>query len=235
LKRWQIAALFASGLALGGLVVWLITRSSDSNPQAAPTSSSAPGTTSASTSGVVGIATNAQALIRRLTLSDDATFHVRYATGANLTSHAILEIWHTPDRVRRDVTAVSPTQGTAHTVEILDGGKYVRCLKLNDSPWQCVGAPTSEKGSLGDPLQGNSRDVEGKQVTLTHDEIVGQSVDCYTVPQSIAGKTPSVYCLSKDNVPLRIDGGDGKPVSATDYDHDVPASIFTPPAPVAGS
>ena len=234
LKRWQVAALFASGLAIGGMVVWLITRSSDSDPQAGPTASGNP-TSSVSTSATPGISTNAQKLLQRLASSEQVTFHVRYVTGGNLSAHAILEIWHTPDRVRRDLTAVSPTQGTAHTIEILDNGKYVRCLKLNETPWQCVGAPASESGSLGDPLQGNTRDVQGKTVTLTHDEIAGQPVDCYTVPRSIAGDTPSIYCLSEDNVPLSIDGGDGKPVTATNYDHEVPASIFTPPAPVANS
>jgi hypothetical protein len=234
LKRWQVAALFASGLAVGGTVVWLITGSDDSSPQAGPTTSGNP-TSSASTSDGVGIATNAQVLIRRLADASDATFHVRYVTGAGLTSHATLEVWHTPDSVRRDLIAVSPTQGTAHTVEILHNGKYVRCIKLDAGDFQCVGAPTSESGSLGDPLQGNNRDVANKTVTLRHTTIAGIAADCFTVPQDTVGAKPRVFCLSKDNVPLRIDGGDGKPVDATSLDHVVPDSIFTPPAPVVGS
>jgi hypothetical protein len=233
LKSWQVAALFVAGLAVGGTVVWLITDSSDSSPQAGPTSSGTP-TTSVSTSAGPGIATNAQVLIQRLASADSATFHVKYATGADLTSHAVLEVWHTPDSVRRDLIAVSPTQGTAHTVEILDHGKYVRCIKFEDTDFQCVGAPTSESGSLGDPLQGNSREVANKTVTLTHTTIAGLPADCYTVPQDAVGAKPRVFCLSKDNVPLRIDGGDGKPVDATSLDHDIPSGIFDPPAPVAG-
>ena len=78
---------------------------------------------------------------------------------------------------------------------------------------------TADSGSLGDPLQGNSRDVEGKTVTLTHTTIAGLPADCYTIPQDPAGAKPRVFCLSKENVPLRIDGGDGKPVDATSLDH----------------
>ena len=147
----------------------------------------------------------------------------------------MLEVWHTPDSVRRDLIAVSPTQGTAHTIEILNDGKYVRCVKFDAGSFQCVGAPLSEAGTLTDPLQGNSRDVEGKTVTLTHTTIAGMPADCYTVPQDGAGAKPRVFCLSEDNIPLRIDGGDGKPVDATSLDHDIPAGIFDPPAPVVNS
>jgi hypothetical protein len=233
LKSWQIAALFASGLAVGGTVVWLITRSSDSDPEARPTTSGIP-TSSVTTSTGPGISVNAQRFLERIANSDDKTFHVRYTTSSASGASAVLEIWHTPDKVRRDLVAVSPVNGTAHTTEILDNGKYIRCLKLNATAWQCLSAPTSESGSLGDPLQGNSRDVQDKTVTVTKDVIAGEPVDCYTVPASLAGNSPSIYCLSEDNVPLRIDGGDGKPVEASNFDHDVPASVFDPPAPVAG-
>jgi hypothetical protein len=179
------------------------------------------------------VSINGQQLLDRLASADGATFHVRYVTGGETTSHATLEVWHTPDAVRRDLIAVSPTQGTAHTVEILNNGKYIRCIKFEDTDFQCVGAPTSESGSLGDPLQGNSRDVTDKTVTLTHEDINGIPADCYTVPQDTGN--PRIFCLSKSNVPVRIDGGDGKPVDATSLDHDIPEGIFTPPAPVAGS
>jgi len=190
---------------------------------------------SVSTSAGPGIATNAQVLIQRLASADQATFHIKYDTGAGGTSHAVLEVWHTPDAVRRDLIAVSPTQGTAHTVEILSDDEYVRCVKFDDQDYECLGAPTADIGTLGDVLQGNSRDVEGKTVTLTHTTIAGLPADCYTVPQGTVGAKPRVFCLSDDNVPLRIDGGDGKPVDATLLDHNIPDGIFEPPAPVVGS
>jgi hypothetical protein len=187
------------------------------------------------TSSAPGLAVNAQDLLHRLDAAQKATFHVRYTTGSASGSHAILEVWHTPDRVRRDLTAVSPTQGTAHTEEILANKKYVRCVQFAGTDWQCVGAPTGSAGTLTDPLQGAAPDLSGRKVTLTHSVLIGKPVRCYAVAAAAAQTKPSQFCLTDDNVPLRIDGGDGKPVEATNYDHVVPNSVFTPPATVAGS
>jgi hypothetical protein len=181
------------------------------------------------------VATNAQDLLQRLAAAQRATFHVRYTTGSASGSHAILEVWHTPDRVRRDLTAISPTEGTAHTEEILADNKYVRCVQFEGQDWQCVGAPTASSGTLTDPLQGAKPDLTGRKVTLTHSVIVGKPVRCYTVAAASTKAKPSQFCLTDDDVPLRIDGGDGKPVEATNYDAVVPKSLFTPPAKVAGS
>jgi hypothetical protein len=231
LKKWQVAALFAAGLTLGGTVVWLITRSSDSSPHAAPTAPARVHTTTATP----GVATNAQELLDRLDSASKATFHVRYTTGSASGSHAVLDVWHTADRVRRDIVAVSPTEGTAHTAEILAGGKFVRCVLFAGKPWQCVGAPVAASGSLTDPLQGAEHDVVGRKVTVSRDVIAGQPVQCYTVAAGDTSGKPSEFCLSRDNVPLRIQGSDGDPVNATNYDRTVPDSVFTPPAAVAGS
>jgi hypothetical protein len=235
LKQWQIGALFAAGLVVGGTVVWLLTRSSGSSPHAAGTSGSQPVIgPHPVTSSAPGVATNAQDLLQRLDAAQRATFHVRYTTGSASGSHAILEVWHTPDRVRRDLTAVSTTEGTAHTEEILANNKYVRCVQFEGKEWQCVGAPTSSSGTLTDPLQGAEKDMTGRKVTLTRSVIVGNPVRCYTVAAASATAKPSQFCLTNDNVPLRIDGGDGKPVEATNYDAVVPKSLFTPPAKVSG-
>ncbi len=235
MKQWQIGALFAAGLVVGGTVVWLLTRSSGSDSHAAGASGSqAVIGPQPITSSAPALATNSQDLLQRLAAAQKATFHVRYTTGSASGSHAILEVWHTADRVRRDLTAISPSEGTAHTEEILAKGKYVRCLKVPDADWQCVGGPTSSAGTLADPLQGAKPDLTGRKVTLTHSTIAGEAVRCYTVSAS-TGKGPSQFCLTNDNVPLRIDGGDGKPVDATNYDVVVPNSVFTPPAKVAGS
>jgi hypothetical protein len=236
LKQWQIGALFGAGLVVGGTVVWLLTRSSGSSPHADAPSSTRPviGPQPGSSSAPA-FATNAQDLLHRLDASNKATFHVRYTTGSASGSHAILEVWHTADRVRRDLTAISTTEGTAHTEEILANKKYVRCVQFQGQDWQCVGAPTSTAGTLTDPLQGAAPDLTGRKVTLTHAVIVGKPVRCYTVAATSAKTKPSQFCLTDDNVPLRIDGGDGKPVEATNYDSVVPNSVFTPPATVAGS
>jgi hypothetical protein len=130
---------------------------------------------------------------------------------------------------------VSTTDGTAHTEEILANNKLVRCVLFAGKPWQCVGAPTSAVSSLADPLQGAGRDLVGRKVTVDNTTIAGHAAKCYTVAPGGSTTKPSVYCLSDDNVPLRIDGGDGKPVDATNYDTVVPGSVFTPPAKVAGS
>lgn len=229
MKQWQLGALFAAaGLVVGGSVVWLVTSGDGSTPRAGGTAGAG-----RSSSAAPGVSANAQELLDRLDDSSKGTFHVRYSTGSTSTSSATLEIWHAGDRVRRDVVAVSSSQGTAHTVEILDGGKFVRCVQFDGKPFQCTGAPTSAASSLTDPLQGAKTDVTGKRVTVASEVIAGQPARCYTVA-AVAPAKPSQFCLSKDNVPLRIDGGDGKPVDATDYDTDVPASVFTPPASVAG-
>lgn len=217
---------------LGGTAVWLITRSSDSG---SPAGGAASKGTSGSTSSTPGVSVNAKEFLDRIDKASKATFHVRYSTGSATGSHAVLEIWHTADRVRRDVQAVSATEGTAHTEEILANNKLVRCVLFAGKPWQCVGAPTSAGASVADPLQGADHDVAGRKVTVTVDTIAGHPAKCYTVAAGTTTAKPSRYCLSADNVPLRIDGGDGKPVDATNYDTNVPSSVFTPPAKVAGS
>jgi hypothetical protein len=233
LKRWQIVALFVAGLMLGGTAVWLLTRSDDSSPRAAATGQTqAPAT---SGSSAPGVATNAQELLDRIDEASNATYHVRYTTGSASGSHAVLEVWHTPDRVRRDIVAFSPSEGTAHTVEILANTKYVRCVQFAGKSWQCLGAPLASSSSLTDPLQGVAHDVAGKKVSRSDTTIVGHPATCYTVASTIASNKPTQFCLSVENVPLRIDGGDGKPVDATSYDKTVPNSVFTPPAPVVGS
>jgi hypothetical protein len=235
LKQWQIGALFAAGLVVGGTVVWLVTRSSGSSPSAAGTTSRPVIGPHPVTSSAPGLAVNAQDLLHRLDAAAKATFHVRYTTGSPSGSHAILEVWHTGDRVRRDLTAISTTEGTAHTEEILANNKYVRCVQFAGTGWQCVGAPTASAGTLTDPLQGAAPDLSGRKVTLTRTVLIGQPVRCYTVAAASPAGKPSRFCLTNDNVPLRIDGGDGKPVDATNYDTVVPNSVFTPPAKVAGS
>jgi hypothetical protein len=59
-------------------------------------------------------------------------------------------------------------------------------------------------------------------------------VKCYEVEPANSSAKPSRFCLSDEDVPLSIDGGDGKPTTATNYDFDVPDSVFTYPATVAG-
>jgi len=234
LRRWYIGAIFAVGLALGGTVVWLITRSDDSSPHAGQ-SSNAP-TSGSSTSLPPGVSVNAQQLLDRLDHASKSTFHVRYATGSASESHATLEIWHTADRVRRDVIAVSSTEGTVHTEEFLTKEKFVRCASFDGKNYQCVGAPLTAGSSLSDPLQGADKGgVIGRKVTISQTTVAGQPATCYTVAGADSSSAPSQFCLSADNVPLRIDGGDGKPVIATNFDQDVPSSIFTPPASVTGS
>ena len=233
MKQWQVVALFVAGIVLGGTAVWFFTRSDDSSPRAGATSQT--GVPSSSTSQSAGVATNAKELLDRLDNASKATYHVRYTTGSASGSHAVLEVWHTADQVRRDLIAISPTEGTAHTEEILTKKRYVRCVLFAGKPWQCVGAPTTAGSKLSDPLQGAESDVAGRKVTVSHLTLAGHPTTCYTVAAATSASKPSQYCLSSDNVPLRIDGGDGKPVDATNYDKVVPNSVFTPPGPVAGS
>jgi hypothetical protein len=157
---------------------------------------------------------------------------VRYAAGDESSAHAILEVWHEPDRIRRDITVVGSTE-TTHTREFLNNGQYVRCVQLDGEPWQCVAAP-AEQANLKDPLGGAAANVGGKDVTVTNAVVADHPVKCYEVAAASSSAKPSKFCLSDDNVPLSIDGGDGKPTTATNYDSTVPDSVFTYPATVAG-
>jgi hypothetical protein len=223
-----VLLIFVAGTAAGGGIVWAVSRGDDGPSKLATTA-----TTKA------GVSTPAQELLDRLAAGGKGTYHVRYTyTGSSGTS-AVMEIWRKAERVRRDLTVVSPIEGTARTEEILDNGKLVRCLLLADHPWQCTSADTRAAGSLSDPANGVNHDVAGKTVQVTDEQIAGHDAKCYSVAPAFtptSGPTKLVqFCFSAESVPLRIDGGDGKPVNATNYDFTVPDSVFTPPAPVTGS
>lgn len=228
MKRWLVVLLiFVAGTAAGGGIVWALSRGDDSPSKLATTA-----TTKA------GVSTSAQELLNRLAAGEKGTYHVRYTYSGNAGTSAVMEIWRKADRVRRDLTVVSPIEGTAKTQEILDNGKLVRCLLLADHPWQCTSADTRAAATLSDPANGVNRDVAGKTVQVTDEQIAGHDAKCYSVapastPTSGAPK-PIQFCFSAESVPLRIDGGDGKPVNATNYDFTVPDATFTPPAPVTG-
>ncbi len=220
-RPWAVVLIFLVGLALGGTAVWAVTRDSGNDTDLA-TKNGADNTRSASSTD----------LVARLAKGEQATYHVRYAAGSESGPHAILEVWHTADRVRRDVTVIGSSE-TTHTEEFLNNGNYVRCVKLEDHPWQCVSAP-AEEANLKDPVGGAAANVRGKTVTVTDDTIADHPVTCYEVEAPSPSAKPSKFCLSEDNVPLSIDGGDGKPTTATNYDTTVPDSVFTYPATVAG-
>jgi hypothetical protein len=216
--------IFVAGIGAGGAVEWGVSQAGGSGSKSPTTSAAAPKPT---------VTATGQELLDRLAAGEKATFHVRYSYGSAASgANAVLEVWHTPDRVRRDIIVIAPTEGTSHTEEFLDKTSYVRCLLLDGSPWQCAAAPT-QTSNLLDPLNGASHDVNGKTVTVTDGTIAGHPVRCYHVPAASATAQPSQFCLSAENVPLRIDGGDGKPVDATNYDLGVSDSVFTHPAPLA--
>jgi hypothetical protein len=226
-KRWWVLLLiFAAGLTAGGVAVGLVTRGSGSKK-----------TDVSATKGgsKVSGTTTGQDLAQRLATGKQSTFHVRYAFSAASGASLTMDVWNTPTRVRRDVLVVSPTEGTTHTAEFLDPDKYTQCVLVQGHPWQCVAQSTRQGQSLADPVNGVPHDVTGKTVTVTEDTIAGTPVKCYSVPAASPTAKPTQFCLSPENVPLRIDGGDGKPLNATNFDHDVPDSEFTPPAPVAGT
>ena len=184
----------------------------------------------ASSSGAAG---NSNELLDRLSEGAKATYHVRYVAGDDSGPHAVLEVWHSKDKVRRDVTVTGSTGETTRTEEFLKDGNYVRCVLLEGHPWQCVAAPASQ-ATLQDPLNGAASNARGKDVTVTSETIAGHSVKCYTVEPGSSSAKPAKFCLSDDNVPLSIDGGDGKPTTASNYDLTVSDSVFTYPATVAG-
>ena len=184
-----------------------------------------------------GTSVNAQELIDKLNAVSHSTYHVRYSTGSAGASNAVIEVWRTANETRRDIIAVSSVNGTAHTEEFLTKTSYVRCVSFDGKPFECVGAPTSQGASLNDPLQGaNKAGVANKKVTLSTMKVAGADTTCYTIGADSPTLAGAKFCLDNaNNVPLYIDGGDGKPVEATNFDTNVPASVFTPPAKVAGS
>jgi hypothetical protein len=225
-KRWLVATvIFVAGTAAGGLVVWKVSDSGDSGSAARGSKVDASKPRASATG---------KELLDRLAAGTKSTFHVRYSYSTPNGASFTLEVWHRPDRVRRDIVAVSPTEGTSHTEEFLEDGKLTRCLLLDGHPWQCVAGSTGGS-DLTDPLNGADHNVDDKTVTVTDDTIAGHPARCYHAASAVAGGKSTQFCFSSDNVPLRIDGGDGKPVDATNYDTSVPDSVFAHPAPVAGS
>ena len=223
-RGFVVLLIFVAGTAAGGLVVWALTRDSGSGTHVSSSKSPKPSVTA-----------SGKELIDRLNAGEKATFHVRYSYG-NESSGArlVLEVWHTGTKVRRDITAISATEGSTHTEEFLDQQTFTRCLQLEAQPWQCTAAPL-QASTLQDPVGGANHDVNGATVTVTDDTNAGHAVRCYTVAPPNATAKPSQFCLSSENVPLRIDGGDGKPVNATNYDLTVPDNVFTHPAPLTGT
>lgn len=220
-RPWVVALIFLAGLTIGGTVVWSVAGGDSDGTKLSTKNGSSSSNSSSS----------ADELFDRLAKGEKATYHVRYTTGNESGPHAVLEVWHDGDRVRRDVVLVGTTE-TTHTSEFLQGGKFVRCVLLDNRPWQCVAAP-AQQANLQDPLGGASDGLKGREVTQSSDSVAGHPVTCYTV-EATAGAKPSQFCLSDDNVPLRIDGGDGKPTTATNYDLTVDDSVFKYPATVAG-
>ena len=228
MKRWWvIAAIFAAGILLGGAVVWVVARGDS------------PGKKSTVAADKPKASAPAQELLDRIDAGEKGTYHVRYSYTGSSGTGAVMEIWRKAERVRRDLTVVSPVEGTAKTEEILQNGTLTRCLLIGDHPWQCTGAPVQAAGTLKSPINGVNADVAGKTVAVSDDTIAGQPAKCYTVTPASTASTltaqPVQFCFSAESVPLRIDGGDGKPVNATNFDFTVDDGVFTPPAQVAGA
>ncbi|HZN16465.1 MAG TPA: hypothetical protein VFB78_19530 [Acidimicrobiales bacterium] len=227
MRRWWVAAvIFVAGTAIGGTVVWVVARDDGGS-----------GSSTKLAADKAKPSAPAQELLDRIAAGEKGTYHVRYTYSGSSGTSAVMEVWRKADRVRRDLTVVSPVEGTARTQEFLENGTLVRCLLIGDSPWQCTGADVRTASALRDPLNGVNHDVAGKTVQLTTENIAGQSAKCYSIiPATTAssGAKPTQFCFSAESAPLRIDGGDGKPVEATDYDLKVDDSVFTYPAKVAG-
>jgi hypothetical protein len=222
-----VLLIFTAGTAAGGVVAWAVTRDDGgSGGSATKVKTDKP-----------KLSAPAQELLDRLAEGEKATYHVRYTYSGSSGTSAVMEVWRKADRVRRDLTVVSPKEGTAKTQEFLQNGTLVRCLLVGDHPWQCTGADVHSAGSLQDPLNGVNHDVAGKTVEVTNEKIADHDATCYSITPASTGTSgakPVQFCFSAESVPLRIDGGDGKPVEATNYDMSVDDSVFTYPAKVAG-
>jgi len=223
-RPWALPAIFVAGIVLGGAVVFAVADNDSGSTNVDTKNGQGDNTTGSATSNE---------LLDRLAKGEQATYHVRYTTGDVSRAHAILEVWHGPDRVRRDLRVTGSTGESTQTREFLNDGKFVRCALIADNPWQCVAAPASQ-ANLQDPLGGAGAGVTGRDMTVTDDTVAGHAVKCYTAEAANSSAKPVKFCLSKEHVPLLIDGGDGKETTATNYDFDVPDSVFKYPAQVAG-
>jgi len=224
--RGRIAvALGVTGGALAGIAgTWLVTRGGDDSA-APPAASAAPVTTTKP-----GAAGELEALLnagRRL------TFHVKYTTERGGAA-ADLELWSDPPRARRDVNAVT-TQGRARTAEIRLEDKVIRCIETQRVPWQCVPQPAGEVADPGDLTLGAVNVLEGSTITVRDDTILDNPVRCFAVqPPADTTARPAEVCLTREGIPLRIDGGDG-PSVATLIERNVDDEAFEPPARLVGS
>jgi hypothetical protein len=168
-------------------------------------------------------------LLELLQRREDETFHAVYeGTSPDAPGGIRIETWQEPPQARQD-TALGLPEGTARTSTLVLTDGAVRCAELPPQPMACRQATAAEAGA-DDPTAAIAARLREGEVTVEDTTIERRRVRCFThtVPE---GATE--LCVTDDTgITVRVTAADSE-LRLVTLDEDIPAEVFTPPAPVA--
>jgi hypothetical protein len=210
---------------VGGAAGWVLKPDDDTRVVAAP-ESTAP--------SIAADASPSEEMQALLTSGRKLVFHVRYTTQKDGAS-AELELWNSPPKARRDINAIT-NAGRGRTAEIRLEKELIRCVETEKVPWQCAPLPaTNVPNDPGDLTLGAIDTLDGSQTVVRDERILDTPVRCFTItPPPDTNALKQELCMTKEGIPLKVDGGDGA-VVATILERTVDDSAFNPPAKPLGT
>jgi hypothetical protein len=170
-------------------------------------------------------------LLALLDKTDQATYHARYKlsspAAASRSTDVTLETWRQGASLREDQTA---SQGgtTAVIRSIKTPSGIVVCQNAENTAWSCRNGQAGTVAGSTD-VDALRQHLQGADVTVHSDTIVGVPVRCFTIALATAQGPSTDVCLTADGVPARSASGDEK-VELQTLDQVVPDGTFTPPA-----
>ncbi len=176
----------------------------------------------------------AEELLDRLEHGREQPQHVLFeqeapgADGASMT----VEIWRDGDRVRQDLVLAAPGVRTELRAFQLPEGNVI-CQRTGEAAWQCETAVSTatENGEPAGIVEAAAANLEGAEVTVSDEEILGAAVRCYAIDGQSGAST---MCVTDDGVPMRL-GVEGQELTATKVDREVDPAVFALPAEVTAA
>lgn len=168
-------------------------------------------------------------LVALLEKKDRRTYHARYTGTSPDAGGVVLETWQQPPLVRQDSQVTVEGKVARTTSLVLDGGRRVRCTKLDERPWECQRDPST---TPADPLAAiRSRLGEG-EVTSRTTSVKGRTVRCFRF--TTAGQANELCVIPDQGIPVTVRAG-GSELTLAALEAEVDDSVFDPPAAVTGS
>jgi hypothetical protein len=225
MSKLLLAGAVVVAFFVGGAAGWLLKPDTDTRVVSAP-NETAP--------SIAVDATPAQEMQALITSGRKLVFHVRYTTQKDGAS-AELELWNSPPKARRDINAIT-NAGRGRTAEIRLEKEVIRCVETEKVPWQCAPLPASPASNdPGDLTLGAIDSLEGSETSVRDESILNTPVRCFTItPPKDTNALKQELCMTKEGIPLKVDGGDGA-VVATVFERAVDDSAFNPPAKPLGT